>query len=153
MNEPTKVAVSISEMARMVGLSRQRFHQLKGTTFPEPLRDPETNRPFYDEELQQLCLEVRRRNCGIDGKPILFYSPRHPLGQQARPVRKPRAKPKQTSKHPDVIDGLDALGLSVTAAQVEAAVQQVFPDGIQNLESGEVMRAVFLHIKRQEPGS
>lgn len=48
MNEPTKVAVSISEMARMVGLSRQRFHHLKGTTFPEPMRDPEYNRPLYE---------------------------------------------------------------------------------------------------------
>ncbi|GAA4444221.1 hypothetical protein GCM10023156_02280 [Novipirellula rosea] len=116
------------------------------------MRDPETNRPFYDGELQQICLDVRRRNCGIDGKPVLFYSPRHPLGQQERPVRKAKAKPKQTSKHPEVIDGLDALGVSATAAQVEAAVHQVFPDGIQNLESAEVIRAVFLHIKRQEHG-
>jgi hypothetical protein len=80
MNEPTKVAVSISEMARMVGLSRQRFHQLKGTTFPEPMRDPETNRPFYDEELQQLCLEVRRRNC----------EPRA-ITQNIRPISPPRS--------------------------------------------------------------
>ena len=43
---------SVSEMARMVGLSRQRFYQLQGTAFPEPLRDSGTNRPFYDEELQ-----------------------------------------------------------------------------------------------------
>lgn len=153
MNEPTKVAVSISEMAQMVGLSRQRFHQLKGTTFPEPLRNTKTNRPFYDEELQQICLEVRRRNCGIDGEPVLFYSTRQPLGQQSRLVRKTKAKLKQISKHRDMIDGLDALGLSATAAQVESAIQEVFPIGIQNLESGEVIRGVFLHIKRQERGS
>ncbi|MCC9602868.1 hypothetical protein LOC67_20145 [Stieleria sp. JC731] len=152
MNQPQKVAVSISEMARMVGLSRQRFHQLKGITFPEPRRDPETNRPFYDEELQQVCLDVRRRNCGIDGQPVLFYSPRHPLGQQSKPVRKPKAKPKQSSQYSDLMAGLDALGLSATAAQVEAAVKQVFPDGIQNLNSGEVIRAVFLQLKRQELG-
>jgi hypothetical protein len=152
MNQPLKVAVSISEMARMVGLSRQRFHQLKGNTFPEPKRDPETNRPYYDEELQQMCLDVRRRNCGIDGKPVLFYSPRHPLGQQRKPVRKAKSKPKQSSQYSDLIAGLDALGLSATAAQVEAAVKAVFPDGIQNLHSGEVIRAVFLHLKRQEQG-
>jgi hypothetical protein len=69
----TKAVVSISEMARMVGLSRSRFHQLIGTTFPWPLYAVSTKRPFYDEELQKLCLEVRRRNCGIDGKPVLFY--------------------------------------------------------------------------------
>lgn len=150
MNQPQKVAVSISEMARMVGLSRQRFHQLKGTTFPEPRRDPETNRPFYDEELQKVCLDVRRRNCGIDGQPVLFYSPRHPLGQQSKPVRKPKAKSKQSSQYSDLMADLDALGLSATAVQVEAAVKQVFPDGIQDLDSGEVIRAVFLQLKRQE---
>ena len=63
-------------MARMVGLSRSRFHQLIGTTFPWPLYSVSTRRPFYDEELQKCCLEVRRRNCGIDGKPVLFYSRR-----------------------------------------------------------------------------
>ena len=153
MNQPSKVAVSISERARMVGLSRQRFHQLKGTTFPEAKRNPETGRPYYDEELQQICLDVRRRNCGIDGKPILFYAPRHPLGQQPKLVRKPKPKPKQSSQYANLIAGLDALGLSATAAHVESAVKEVFPDGIQHLESGQVIRAVFLHIKRQEQGT
>ena len=152
MNQPQKVAISISEMARMVGLSRQRFHQLKGTTFPEPRRDPETGRPFYDEELQQICLDVRRRNCGIDGKPVLFYTARHPLGQQPKAGRKPKPQPKQSGESADLIAALDGLGLSVTAAQVETAIKQVFPAGIQKLHSGEVIRAVFLHLKRQEQG-
>lgn len=150
MNQPSKVAVSISEMARMVGLSRQRFHQLKGTTFPEAKRDPETGRPYYDEELQQICLDVRRRNCGIDGKPILFYAPRHPLGQRPNPVRKPKAKSQQPNKYADLIADLEAAGLSATAAQVEAAVSEVFPDGIQHLEYAAVFRPVFLHINRQQ---
>ena len=30
----TKAVVSVAEMARMVGLSRARFYQLVGTTFP-----------------------------------------------------------------------------------------------------------------------
>ena len=32
----TKAAVSVAEMAQMVGLSRARFYQLVGTTFPSP---------------------------------------------------------------------------------------------------------------------
>ena len=32
----TKAAVSVAEMARMVGLSRSRFYQLIGTAFPQP---------------------------------------------------------------------------------------------------------------------
>ena len=37
-NEPTKVAVSVAEMARMVGLSRARFYQLRRAgVFPTPV--------------------------------------------------------------------------------------------------------------------
>ena len=75
MSVEVKQAVTVSEMARMCFLSRARFYQLIGTAFPYPLYSLSTRRPFFDEELQRICLEVRRRNCGIDGKPILFYSP------------------------------------------------------------------------------
>ena len=71
--EKTKAVVSKSEMARMVGLSPARFAQLVGTTFPWPLYDIKSRRPFYTEELQEVCLSVRKRNCGVDGKPVLFY--------------------------------------------------------------------------------
>ena len=75
-----KAVVSVAEMSRMVGLSRARFYQLIGTTFPPPLYTEATRRPFYDEALQSVCLEVRRRNCGVDGKPVLFYA-RRPAGR------------------------------------------------------------------------
>ena len=69
----TKAAVSVAEMARMMGLSRARFYQLtKAGAFPPPVYHLLTRRPIYPEELQLVCLDVRRRNCGIDGKPILF---------------------------------------------------------------------------------
>ena len=37
MTVEVKSAVTVSEMARMVGLSRARFYQLIGTAFPYPL--------------------------------------------------------------------------------------------------------------------
>ena len=52
----TKAVVSISEMARMVGLSRSRFHQLIGTTFPWPLYSVSTKRPFYDEDVAEIAV-------------------------------------------------------------------------------------------------
>lgn len=153
MNEQTKAVVSVSEMARMVGLSRQRFYQLQGTTFPKPQRCPDTNRPFYDEAGQRICLEVRRRNCGVDGKPVLFYSSRHPLGQPKRTTHRPKPKPRPKSQHAELIVSLNDLGLeSVSAAQVELALSELYPDGVQELDSGDVIRAVFLHLKRQEHG-
>ena len=76
----SKTVVSVAEMARMTGLSRARFYQLVNDgIFPSPVYDVHTRRPLYSEEMQQVCMEVRKRNCGVNGKPILFYSPRHPL--------------------------------------------------------------------------
>ena len=76
MSVEAKQAVTITEMARMVGLSRARFYQLIGTAFPYPVYNASTRRPFFNEALQKVCLDVRRKNCGIDGKPILFYARR-----------------------------------------------------------------------------
>ena len=139
--------VSISEMARMVGLSRQRYFQLQGSTFPNPLRD-ERGRPYYDEELQQICLDVRQKNCGVDGKPVLFYARRTDLGT----TRKRTAKPKKPTQHSFLIDGLRSLGLnSLTTEQVEKSLKGVFPDGVNGTDQGEVIRGVFLNLKRKEP--
>lgn len=152
MNDQLKAVVSVSEMARMVGLSRQRFYQLQGSAFPEAKRDRETNRPYYDEELQQVCLEVRRRNCGVDGKPILFYTRRqHPLGQQPKKTRKSTRPAKPKRRHTELLDGLESLGLaSANEEDVGAALAQLFPDGTDGVDFGEVVRGIFLHLKRQE---
>ena len=150
MNEPMKAAVSVAEMARMVGLSRQRFYQLMGTTFPYPLYDVKTRRPFYTEEMQQACLEVRRRNCGIDGKPVLFYATGHQPRQQ-KPVGK-RKPPVKKNQYEGLIDGLTALGLAASEKQVAEAVKQLFPKGVANEDQAEVLKAVFLFLKRQNSG-
>ncbi len=147
----TKAAVTLAEMARMVGLSRSRFYQLIGTAFPQPERQPGTGRPVYTEQLQRVCLEVRRRNCGIDGKPVLFYARR--LG--TAPSRSKLPKPKLEAKGKDVaalVDGLNALGLTTaTAAQVQRVTEELYPKGTAGLDQGEVLRAVFLSLKRQNP--
>lgn len=145
-----KQAVSISEMARMVGLSRARFYQLIGSTFPYPIYDVTTRRPFYPPDLQAACLEVRRRNFGIDGRPVLFYARRVAISSPVpkRAVKKP---PAVNDQHDDLIDGLRALGLTdVTAAQVAAVTKQLYPSGVDGNDEGEVLRSVFLAIKRRD---
>jgi hypothetical protein len=148
----TKSVVSVAEMARMCALSRARFYQLMNEgIFPPPLYDVATRRPFFTEDMQIVCVEVRRRNCGINGKPVLFYSPRHPLGQQPKQMRKPTTAKPDKGKHAELLDGLKALGLeSVTVAQVDSVVQTLFPNGVEKLEAGGVIRRVFLHFKRQD---
>ena len=146
----TKAAVTVAEMARMVRLSRARFYQLQEAgVFPLPVYDVSTRRPIYVEELQEVCLEVRRRNCGINGKPVLFYA--HRLG--ATPGKPKVQKPKVETKGKDVsalVDGLNSLGLTTaTGSQIEQVTKHLFPKGTEGIDQGEVLRAVFLHLKRQ----
>jgi hypothetical protein len=146
----TKSVVSVAEMARMCGLSRARFYQLMNEgVFPQPVYDIHTRRPLYTDDMQQICLDVRKRNCGINGRPILFYTARHPIGGQTKPLRK-TSKPQLTSQHQDLIESLRTLGLeSVSASQVDAVIKELFPRGIQQVDSGEFVRAVFLRLKRR----
>ena len=146
----TKAVVTVSEMARMVGLSRARFYQLQGTAFPLPVYDIVTRRPIYTEEQQRVCLEVRRRNCGIDGRPVLFYTRRPGALSTPRTCKRAIGSPKN-DQHNRLIDALKALGLSsVTPAQVASAISELFPSGAAGVEQGEIVRAIFLHMKRRD---
>jgi hypothetical protein len=151
MSEQTKAAVTVSEMARMCGLSRARFYQLQKTgIFPPPLYDVSTHRPVYDEELQKVCLSVRHRNCGVNGKPILFYARRPPLVHPTPKTKRVRAPIPKKDQHLELIEALHALGLaSVTPAQVGAAMKEVYPQGTAGVDQAEVVRTVFLHLRRK----
>jgi predicted DNA-binding transcriptional regulator AlpA len=150
MNEDTKAVVTVSEMCRMVGLSRARFYQLqKAGIVPPPERDGETGRPFYSEEQQKVILEVRRRNCGVNGKPILFYARRVPLPTTPKP-RPPKAAAPKGEQYPELVEALEALGLAgVTTAQVTSAIKELYPQGTAGVDQAEVVRAVFLHLRRK----
>lgn len=147
----TKAVVTVSEMARMCGLSRSRFYQLvEAGVFPQPVYSVANRRPIYLEDSQKVCLEVRRRNCGVNGQPVLFYARGHPLPTQAKPpTRTAKPKPPRTNNHADLIDGLAVLGLTTTAAEVETAIKSAYPSGVNGTDQGEVLRQVFLRLKRQ----
>src|ERR1700722_572362 len=111
MSDETKAIVTVSEMARMCGLSRARFYQLQKTgIFPPPLYDVSTRRPIYDEELQKVCLEVRRRNCGVNCKPILFYARRNPMVPAPARIARTKSQPPKTEQYPELMEALQALG-------------------------------------------
>ena len=111
-----------------------------------------TRRPFFDEDLQKVCLEVRRRNCGIDGKPILFYSRRLdlPVPKKTNQYRTVRFIQEDRAKHKNLIAGLAGLGLSgVTEQQVEAALQKLYPNGTDGVDEATQLRSLFVHLMRQ----
>jgi predicted DNA-binding transcriptional regulator AlpA len=148
MSGELKAVVTVTEMARMVGLSRARFYQhVQAGAFPRPVYIK--GRPVYTADLQAQVLEVKRRNLGINGEPVVFYGRRKPV----RPKRgkKQASESAPTSKDiPALLDGLNALGLTTaTAAQVVAVTEELYPQGTAAMDQGEVLRAVFLELRRR----
>lgn len=148
----TKVAVSVADMARMVGLSRARFYQLvEAGVFPRPERHAETARPYYSEEQQRVVLDVRRRNCGVNGQPVLFYARRLPASTTTSRIPKAKPRPAPKDEYAWLVDALKGLGLGkVKPAQAAAAVAELYPTGTAGFERGAVITAVFMHLKRQD---
>jgi hypothetical protein len=148
MQTVNKVAISVSEMARKLSMSRARFYQLMNNgVFPKPLIEVSTSRPYFDEQLQETCLNVRRRNCGVNGRPVMFYPTR-----QASPTslkRSVKSKPDTTEKHTELIESLSCLGLAVNGPKIEAAITECYPTGISDTDQGNVVRKLFLHLQRQ----
>ena len=127
----TKAAVSVTEMARMVGLSRARFYQLvKQGTFPPA-----------DQDAARTARATSRRSSArfskLGGETAASMASRScstadattPGRRGQRPAR-PAARSKDVvKKYTDLIDGLAALNVTVTVAQVEPVVKEVFPNG------------------------
>lgn len=156
----TKEIVSVSEMARMLGLSRARLYQLiKEGVFPPPTQAENGGRPFYDRQQQEQCVTVRRTNCGIDGRPILFYAMRETSTDTARPVVRPSPQRRSTVTQPNRDDatislirhGLSQLGLSqINEQDIRAALAETHPDGWSGVDPAALLRAVFEQLNRRD---
>ncbi len=133
--------VTLQELCEMLSISKTRFYTLqKRGIFPEPQRTT-SNRPVFDTEQVQKCVEVVRSRVGINGEPILFNrksvqesSKKHPAAAKA--------------KHNDLIAALASLGLAVTKEQVAVAIHSL-PNNGGDLDEPALIKAVFLHLKKQ----
>ena len=140
--KPTKAVVSVVEMANLCLLSRSRFFALvKDGVFPRPIRTASCKRPVYDLELQQKCLDIRRTGIGLNG-PVLF-------NRKSKTTTK-KSRPKLTSDHADLLDALKSLGLQATAETVDAALGELFPSGWSEVDEGQRVRQVFLHLQKKK---
>ena len=155
-DDQIKAIATVRDVCRMVGLSPARFYQLVHQgIFPMPVYDIVSRRPHFTQDQQRQCLDIRRRNCGANNKPICFYARRldaAPPVPRRRAGRQP-STPRAKAEHAGLVEALRGLGLaSVTAPMVAAAVKQVFPRGTSGLAEAEVIKAVFLHLRRQDRG-
>ena len=117
-----------------------------------PIYDVRTRRPFYDADMIEQNLQARHRNCGVNGKPLMFYAARPSStilrrsgnGKSRKSVQKP-----SVSRHVGLIESLKSLGLQgVNDEQVEAALQAGFPDDLGVSEDeGTRLRAVYRHLR------
>jgi predicted DNA-binding transcriptional regulator AlpA len=138
-----RAAVSVSEMASLCQLSRSRFHTLvREGIFPPAVQPGEGKRPYYTQELIQQCLDIRRSGIGANGEVVLFNRRTTKKADRKRP-----AGQQPTPEHPELVESLRALKLHVTGEAVAAAVQAVFPGGVEGVEQVEVVRKVFLHLQ------
>ena len=152
MQDSVTAAASITDVSRMVGLSRARFYQLvKAGVFPPPVYDVRTKRPFYTCDQQKISLAVRKMNLGINGQPILFYSRRKaPFPKKTKSSTRRNAKNKQSSRWDGIIEGLKSLGLEVTSAEVEAIIRTNYPLGTEDIDDGEVLRNCYRKLRQQK---
>ena len=138
----TKQAVSVTEIANMCNLSRARFYQLLDVGFfPKPLIDERSNRPYYNLELQQKCLECRQSGIGADSSIMLFYSPRKK--ENVTNMRKMKVDPVIK----ELTDTLESMGLETNEKQVQQGLSDIYPDGIGGQEQGVVIRELFRYLK------
>ncbi len=151
-----KAAVSVSEMARSLRLSRARFYELiEAGVMPPPVYLIRTKRPYYPAELQAVCLRVRDLGEGVNGEPVVFYAARSSTtaakttrknGSGSKASKASKSDPKLES----LLNGLKQLGMSdPDPTAVEAIVAELYPSGIGTDESGEALTAVFRQLSRR----
>ena len=60
----------------------------------------------------------------------------------------PQSRKKPSGRYQGLIEALASLGLTVTVVQVEEALGSL-PDGVAGLEEPEVIRQVFLELRKK----
>lgn len=144
--------ISIREMAERLGLSRGRFYELveEGFFLP-PIFLLANRRPAYAAEMARRNEVAKMVGIGVNGAPRVFYRRREiPATQTSGPRTRSNARPIRREDRLAPIKGaMVSLGLSnVTDEQVAAAIAELFPSGLEGLDEGDVIRAVFRHLRR-----
>ena len=132
--------VSCTAMGDMIGLTRTRLSQLvKEGVFPEPVKHPRTNRPYYTPQLQKKCIEIRRTGIGLNGEPVIFNTKRK---------KKVDLGPEFYEFCGELVETLKNMGFKVTRDKVEKALQAIRPKGLQEFVArGDLIRDLYGYFK------
>lgn len=147
--------VSINQLCKLMGISRSRFYQLVNDLFLlPPIYSLDSKRPFFTRKIAEQNMSVIKNNMGLNGKVCLFYHTSRRTGTTASKSPKIKAQKKKTlsenNHHQDLIEGLACLGLTeVKSTQIDSVLKELYPSGIQNIDEGEVLKAVYRVIVKQ----
>ena len=153
-NQQIPAILGMSQMAKLLHLSRSRLYQLidAGVLVP-PAHLLSNKRPIYTRDMALRNLEVKHNNTGINGQVIMFYSARKPVHSVNKTNKKSGVKAQKKgppNQYQDFIKDLESLGLEdVSVEKVESALTDCFPDTIPDLEDDQTLIAVFRHLKSQ----
>ena len=153
-DNPLPQAISVSQMAKQLQISRSRFYQLlEAGFFLPPIYDLKTKRPFYSAEMIEKNLDAKSQNTGVNGQVILFYSPRtNTPPKPKKPISNVEMMSNSCRVDVELMESLKALGLeNLTEQQVKSALKTCYPEGIDE-DQDEVLRKIFRHLKRQNSG-
>ena len=146
--------IGMSQMAKLLHLSRSRLYQLidAGILVP-PAHLLSNKRPIYTREMVLRNLEVKTNNTGINGQIVMFYTARNTISSVKKVNRKSEVKVQNKvpkNKYQSFIGDLESLGLEdVSVKNVESALSDCFPDTVPDLEDDETLIAVFRYLNCQ----
>lgn len=146
--------VSIQQLCSLLSISRSRYHQLVNAGYlAPPVYTMDSRRAYFTRDLAEKNLSVVRNNVGLNGKVCLFYHTRRRTGKgPVQPANSSNQAPPRKADFScqELIEQLSLLGLKeVKLAQVEMVISKLYPDGIQNVDEGEVLKTVYRAISAQ----
>ena len=141
-----KSVCSVAELARKLGLSRARFYELQETgVFPRPVYCIRTKRPFYPQDMQQVCMEIRKTGIGLNGIPVVFYA--------VRKTKTSKTKERPTTVDQEVVEALKQMGLKVTGREITKAIESLYPAGLKpEKNKGATIRDLFRYFSGNQNG-
>ena len=141
-NNNLKAVCTVTELAKILDLSRARFYQLlKMDVFPMPVYCIQTRRPIYTLDLQQECITIRKMGIGHNGQPILFNTPRENNSR--------KSQGQTDCEFEELASCLKEMGLNVPLDKVKAVVQTLYPQGLpQHSDKGSVIKELYRKIEQ-----
>jgi len=145
-----KAAVSITQMAKLLSMSRSRLYELidQGIFFP-PVYSVLDRRPFFPRDVQEANLRIRADQIGANGQFVIFYERQPRQQSQSTTTATSRRQNNQSNVTSSLLQSLRSLGMAdVTRPQIEQALAECFPNGTAETDESTVLRTVYRHLRR-----